>query len=35
LKTRRKKFTASLVDIEAILEMIKESWDDTSQGLWA
>jgi hypothetical protein len=25
LKTRRKKFTASLVDIEAILEMIKES----------
>jgi len=25
LKTRRKKFTASLADIEAILEMIKES----------
>ena len=33
LKTRRKKFTVSLADIEAILEMIKESWDDTSQGL--
>jgi hypothetical protein len=25
----------SLADIEAILEIIEESWDDTSQGLWA
>jgi hypothetical protein len=25
----------SLADIEAILEIMEESWDDTSQGLWA
>ena len=35
LKAKRKKTTASLADIEAILEIIEESWDDTSQGLWA
>ena len=31
LKTRRKKSTATLSDIEAILEMIEKSCDDTSQ----
>ena len=32
LKAKRKKATASLADIEAILEILEESWDDTSQG---
>ncbi|MEG4397186.1 flagellar alpha dynein [Microcoleus sp. BROC3] len=31
LKTRRKKSTATLADIEAILEMIEKSCDDTSR----
>ena len=30
LKAKRKKTTVSLADIEAILEIIEESWDDTS-----
>ena len=30
LKAKRKKTTASLADIEAILEILEESWDDTS-----
>jgi hypothetical protein len=33
LKAKRKKSTVTLADIEAILEMIEESWDDTSQRL--
>jgi hypothetical protein len=32
LKAKRKETTASLADIEAILEIIEEPWDDTSQG---
>jgi hypothetical protein len=35
LRARRKKSPVSLADIEAILEIMEESWDDTSQGLWA
>ena len=35
LKAKRKKATASLADVDAILEILEESWDDTSQGLWA
>ena len=31
LKAERKKSTATLADIEAILEMIEKSCDDTSQ----
>jgi chromosome segregation ATPase len=31
LKTKRKKSTATLADIEAILEMIEKSCDDTSR----
>jgi uncharacterized protein YoxC len=33
LKTRRKKSSTSLADVELILGMIEESCDDTSQGL--
>jgi hypothetical protein len=32
LKAKRKKSSASLADVELILEMIEKSWDDTSQG---
>jgi hypothetical protein len=32
LKVKRKEATASLADIEAILEIIEEPFDDTSQG---
>jgi hypothetical protein len=32
LKVKRKEATASLADIEAILEIIEEPLDDTSQG---
>ena len=35
LRARRKKSPVSLADIETILEIMEESWDDTSQGLWA
>ncbi len=31
LRVRRKKSPVSLADIEAILEIIEESWDDTSK----
>jgi hypothetical protein len=33
LKAKRKKSSVSLADVELILEMIEESWDDTSQRL--
>ena len=33
LKAKRKKSTASLADVDAILEILEESWDDTSQRL--
>ncbi len=32
LKVKRKKATASLADIEAVLEIIEEPLDDKSQG---
>ena len=35
LRAKRKKSPVSLADIEAILEIIEESWENTSQGLWA
>jgi hypothetical protein len=35
LRAKRKKSPVSLADIKAILEIIEESCDDTSQELWA
>jgi Chromosome segregation ATPases len=35
LRAKRKKSPVSLAEIEAILEIIEESCDDTSQELWA
>ena len=33
LKSKRKKSTMSLADVETLLEIIEKSYDDTSKGL--